>query len=122
MSEKNISKTEGNDTGESEGNGPNKFSIEIGIFSIKSEGKPAVLMSQLVKEQFPELVKSIEKHSMQELIKTISPLAKDLAPQIFTLINSYLNRSATSAPRETVSTDAKVPADNNITGKTSGTA
>lgn len=81
-----------------------------------------MLMSQLVKEQFPELVKSIEKHSMQELIKTISPLAKDLAPQIFTLINSYLNRSATSAPRETVSTDAKVPADNNITGKTSGTA
>lgn len=122
MSEKNISKTEGNDTGESEGNDPNKFSIEIGIFSIKSEGKPAVLMSQLVKEQFPELVKSIEKHSMQELIKTISPLAKDLAPQIFTLINSYLNRSATSATGETVSTDAKVPADNNITGKTSGTA
>lgn len=78
-------------------------------------------MSELVKEEFPKLIELLKSQNVNELIREVSPLIKDIAPHLAGVINSCLNRSATPASGETIPTDAKVPGNNDIPGNGSGT-
>ena len=98
-------------------NGPSKLDISIGVFSLKSEGKPALLMSELVQEQFPKLVEVLKSQNFNELMKEVSPLIKDIAPHLAGIVNSYLNRATTSASGVTIPADAKVAGNDDIPGK-----
>lgn len=103
-------------------NGPSKLDISIGVFSLKSEGKPALVMSELVQEQFPKFIEVLKSQNFNELIKEVFPLIKDIAPHLAGMVNSYLNRASTPASGKTIPADAKVPGNDDIPGNGGGTA
>ena len=51
-----------------------KFDIKIGTFSLKTEGKPALIMSELVRDELPTLVELLKSSNWNAIFEHLSPL------------------------------------------------
>lgn len=98
-----------------------KHSLEINFksFSIKAEGEPAIILSQLAKDEFSKLTDLIKNQNIIDAGKYILPHIKDVLS--FCKMNNFSDFSATPTSGKTVSTDAKVSGNDNIPGNGGGT-